>query len=116
MTCANKVIIEEIDSKNSKINDFVNFLMKTKFFNEFFDWIEFKEEGRKEATNAIINIAQKYKPMCCMVTHLIKQLAKVSQNFIIFTEKDFQAAHYGHNGPLCWSKSQWGIREKGSSW
>lgn len=85
MTYASKIIIEKVDSKDSKIDVLVNSLMKIKLFNEFFGRIEFEEEAQKEAINAIVNIAQKYEPMCCMVTHLVKQLAKVSQNSIMFT-------------------------------
>lgn len=77
MICVNNIIIEEVDSKDFKIDDLVNSLMKKKLFNDFLGRIKFKEEARKKATNAIINIAQNYRPMCYMVTHPIKCLAKV---------------------------------------
>ena len=72
----NGVLIEEIEEETEIPEDLtrrlVQSLLGTKLFQNFFNQLDFQEETRKEATQRLLTIAQKYgKPLHInMVRHV----------------------------------------------
>ena len=86
----------QLESNNGLIEP----LLRTKLFREFFNTLEFEEEARKEAITHMLQVAEKYGPTCCIVSHPIRRLSRASDETFMFTDKDYLTPYYNHNRPL----------------
>ena len=70
------VWIKEIEGEPEILEDstgrLVQSLLSTRLFQNFFNQLDFQEEARKEATQRLLTIAQKYGPACYMIGYPLR--------------------------------------------
>ena len=91
--------IEEETAPEEPTGRLIQALLRTKLFDGFFNQLDFQEEARREATEGLLAVAQKYGPACYMISHPFKKMTRGQEDMIIFSAKDHQY-DFAHNKPL----------------
>ncbi|KAL5549472.1 hypothetical protein UlMin_004703 [Ulmus minor] len=92
-------IKEEVETSESPTERMVQSLLGTKLFSNFFNQLDFQNEARKEATEKLLAISQKYGPACYLIGQPFRNITRGQEDMIMFSAKDRQH-NYMHNKPL----------------